>query len=109
MWRSLTGYLPTKDNLICKRVAVLSLCPVCNIESETVLHTLVTCQFARMCWNHAGIVVDDRDCTSFAQWLSLEMEVYTKQRCSDSMYVIMLGDMEKHKCSSMAPKGRRVR
>ena len=29
MWRSLTGCLPTKENyLLCKRVAVLSVCPV---------------------------------------------------------------------------------
>ncbi|KAL8092543.1 hypothetical protein AgCh_034709 [Apium graveolens] len=79
LWRSLAGCLPTKDNLLCKRVAVLSLCPVCNIETETVLHTLVTCQFAKRCWNHAEIVVDDRDCTNFSQWLSLVMEMHSSK------------------------------
>lgn len=77
IWRSLAGCLPTKDNLLCKRVAVLNLCPVCNLETETVLHTLVTCQFAKMCWNHAKIVVNDHDCKNFSQWLGLIMEAHS--------------------------------
>lgn len=71
MWRSLTECLPTKDNLIKKKVAVIQSCPVCNLESETVFHTLVTCQFAELCWNHADVNIDRGGCTSLSQWIGL--------------------------------------
>lgn len=46
--RVLTGSLPTKDQLIVKRVAVLSACPVCNVDYERLLH-IVQYSFACLC------------------------------------------------------------
>lgn len=50
IWRALSGCLPTKENLQMRRVQVISSCPVCNNEQETVWHSLVNCQFAGLCW-----------------------------------------------------------
>lgn len=62
--------LPTKDQLFSRRVAVVDKCPICNAERETVYHSLVSCQFAKQCWGHAGInLAGDEQC-SFYRWIS---------------------------------------
>lgn len=47
IWRAMKNVLLTKDQLLSKRVAVLDKCPVCNMEMETVYHTLVSCHFGK--------------------------------------------------------------
>lgn len=49
---------------------------MCNLEDESILHVLVECQFARMCWYNVGISVNDQDCLCLSQWLSKVMEAY---------------------------------
>lgn len=48
--RALSNCLPTTPQLLDKQVPVLSLCPVCNEEAETILHSLIICSFAQQCW-----------------------------------------------------------
>lgn len=49
LWRAASGILPTKEQLISKKVAINNLCPVCNISQETTFHLLVSCDFANLC------------------------------------------------------------
>lgn len=78
-WRALSGCLPTKDNLLMRRVEVISVCPVCNNEPETIYHSLVTCHFAALCWNYAGLMTNDLQGTSNLQWLTLAFDRYSKK------------------------------
>ncbi|GLT73739.1 hypothetical protein SLA2020_455770 [Shorea laevis] len=48
--QSYCDILPTKDNLLCRRVNVDSECPMCNLEDESVLHCLKSCQVAHAVW-----------------------------------------------------------
>lgn len=54
----LTGCLPTKDHLLARRVAVNIEPPVCNADSESVMHTLVLCPFTGLCWSQIGYYKD---------------------------------------------------
>lgn len=46
VWCAFSNCLPTRVQLQLKRVQVQALCPVCQQENETILHSLVTCSFA---------------------------------------------------------------
>lgn len=92
---------------MCKRVAVLSLCPVCNIENETVLHILVKCPLARMCWNQIEIAVNDRECTMFSQWFKSGYGDIYDEGGTSSVYVVP-GIVEKQECNSVAPERRGI-
>ncbi|KAF4395739.1 hypothetical protein G4B88_013513 [Cannabis sativa] len=48
MWRAGMNFLPTMVQLRSKHVNVSSLCPVCQIEDETILHRLVSCPEATL-------------------------------------------------------------
>lgn len=61
LWRAVKNVLPTKDQLASKRVPVLLMCPVCNLENETIYHSLVSCQFTKLCWNSSDIQVNGND------------------------------------------------
>ncbi|XP_017250538.1 uncharacterized protein LOC108221151 [Daucus carota subsp. sativus] len=50
VWRALSDCLPTLSQLQLKRVPVHNLCPNCQMEVETILHSLVFCPCARECW-----------------------------------------------------------
>lgn len=54
VWRAVRDCLPTKDRLIIKKVEVDSACPVCNLNEETVLHLLIQCPIAQLCWQKLG-------------------------------------------------------
>lgn len=49
VWRALSNCLPTLTQLSMKHVLVQVGFPLCNIEVETTMHCLVTCQFAKQC------------------------------------------------------------
>ena len=43
-------FLPIKERLVSKHVTVDHLCPLCNMEGESVMHALVTCPFTSSIW-----------------------------------------------------------
>lgn len=38
-----------------KKVYVNALCPLCNNNPENIMHILVTCTFAQLCWRSIGV------------------------------------------------------
>lgn len=71
LWRATSNFLLTKDLLRSRRVEVNPLCPVCNEESETILHSLVTCSFATVChWTVSSAANTDENIT-FKEWMQL--------------------------------------
>jgi hypothetical protein len=50
MWRACKNLLPTKENLIRRKVVEKPLCPICNLEVETTFHALWECLASRDVW-----------------------------------------------------------
>ncbi|GLT72259.1 hypothetical protein SLA2020_483830 [Shorea laevis] len=50
LWSAYCNILPTKDNLHRRRIMVDPECPVCGLEQESVLHSLMTCPAAKAVW-----------------------------------------------------------
>lgn len=69
IWRALSWCLPTMVMLAQKQVPVLRTCPVCNGEEETIMHALVTCQFAVQCWQRIIPDVQQEVGSDFYVWL----------------------------------------
>ncbi|XP_074343130.1 uncharacterized protein LOC141680956 [Apium graveolens] len=70
VWRALSKCLPTLVQLQIKRVQIEALCPVCHVDSKTILHILVTCEFAQHCWDILGIDIQRFKLTDFIDWLT---------------------------------------
>lgn len=47
--------LPTRVRLMQKQAINISIYPVCNTEEETIIHALVTCDFAKEVWSGSGL------------------------------------------------------
>ncbi|CAI9285088.1 unnamed protein product [Lactuca saligna] len=48
IWRALLGRIPVADTLATRRIIIPNnLCPLCNKETKTVDHILVTCEYSR--------------------------------------------------------------
>ncbi|XP_060965763.1 uncharacterized protein LOC133034618 [Cannabis sativa] len=71
MWRAAVGCLPTMIQLRTKHVEVSSLCPLWRVETETIIHCLVTCNVIKLCWNRVGIGTTSDTSISFLDWCTL--------------------------------------
>jgi ribonuclease HI len=52
-WRACHNLLPTKDNLLRRKVVNEPLCPICEKEPETVIHALWDCPAAMDVWGNS--------------------------------------------------------
>ncbi|GKV01547.1 hypothetical protein SLEP1_g14094 [Rubroshorea leprosula] len=50
LWSAYCNILPTKDNLHHRQIMVDPECPVCDLEQESVLHSLMSCLAAQAVW-----------------------------------------------------------
>lgn len=50
MWQACSNILPTRENLFKRKVMIDSLCPICQIEVESVGHALWSCPDATDVW-----------------------------------------------------------
>lgn len=71
VWRDLVFCLPTMTMLAFRHVLVLSTCPVCNGDGETILHAMVTCLFVVLCWQRILPEVQQLVGDSFEGWLEV--------------------------------------
>jgi hypothetical protein len=53
LWQACSEILPTRANLFWKHVLSSPLCPICEIESETVAHALWACPAAMDVWTES--------------------------------------------------------
>lgn len=78
LWRAVTGNLPTKENLLYKRVQVDAWCPVCQNHTESMLHSLVSCSFAVECWGYTRLPEIKGEFLLFADWLKQVLQQYRR-------------------------------
>lgn len=79
-WRALSDCLPSLVQLQLKRVPIHTLCPVCQEEEESTLHSLVLCNFARQCWWILLPGVQFQETMSFKSWLSFIFNTVDKEK-----------------------------
>ncbi|KAM6586543.1 hypothetical protein CsatA_009148 [Cannabis sativa] len=82
LWRACTECLPTLVQLRIKKVVSFVLCPLCQTEEESTLHSLVTCTVVQQCWNRVGIGTSATPDMSFLQWCSSQFQAVSgDQQC----------------------------
>ncbi|CAN1143366.1 Putative ribonuclease H protein At1g65750 [Linum perenne] len=72
-WRLARDVLPTRMALQTRHIAVPSECGICEADLENSWHLFLSCPFAQLCWNEAGLqsfvnsAMDNSD--SMREWL----------------------------------------
>jgi ribonuclease HI/ribosomal protein L37AE/L43A len=56
-WRACQNILPTRENLVRKKITQDPSCPICGQEDETIAHTLWYCPSAQDVWGGACIIM----------------------------------------------------
>lgn len=87
VWRALANCLPTLVQLQHKQVTVQARCPVCDSESETILHSLVTCTLASQCWSVLSDNIICETATEFTEWLNHVFKVSSEDQNAE---IVML-------------------
>lgn len=70
LWQAAQECLPTKVQLRSKFVPVDVTCPSCQVESESIVHALVSCPFALSCWRQVGYIFSPSMSGCFLDWIS---------------------------------------
>ncbi|KAL0374642.1 UNVERIFIED_CONTAM: putative mitochondrial protein [Sesamum radiatum] len=71
LWRAIRNILPSAGNLQKRRMLESSVCPMCEVETETPIHSFLHCTFARQVWALSCLRWQDIASTelSFESWL----------------------------------------
>lgn len=80
LWQASSKCLPTKTQLQLKHVPVNALCPLCNNDNESICHVLVSCSFARACWNRLSNCSIPISHGPFHTWLWAIFEKYSGEQ-----------------------------
>ncbi|KAJ8774442.1 hypothetical protein K2173_016888 [Erythroxylum novogranatense] len=73
IWRAASGSLPCRSLLRARHVPISEVCPMCNIEAESVKHLLVDCTFAQQVWQAST-------------WLSRALALFNPKDVAALMY-----------------------
>jgi hypothetical protein len=87
-WWALHDILPTRVNLVRRKVIEDNLCPVCKTERETVIHVLWTCPVAQDVWR--GSLSNFQKCgTNYSSFLTLfeDFQVRFKKETMELMVI----------------------
>lgn len=83
LWRVSKACLPTNHALVRKQVYISILCPWCHTETETDVHVLFSCDFAKTVWSMAGM---------------MSLIQYSEQESSGTMIKKMLEKCSRDQC-----------
>lgn len=61
LWKCFHEILPTKRELVRKKVTVEASCPLCGADVETIIHLFVFCPFAQKVWSRSPLLLDFRN------------------------------------------------
>lgn len=60
LWRVWLNSLPTFENLFQRKITASSRCPLCNAESESIVHSIRNCAVVKAIW-FMSILLQQRD------------------------------------------------
>ncbi|KAL3813976.1 hypothetical protein ACJIZ3_015244 [Penstemon smallii] len=55
LWRACRNLLPTRSNLVKRKIIDVDKCVICGSDTEDVIHCLLSCQLARQVWALSGL------------------------------------------------------
>lgn len=58
LWSACNNALPTSDDLYRRKIVPAPTCPLCNLEAETVEHTLLLCPWTAYIWNEPTAILN---------------------------------------------------
>ncbi|KAF5458381.1 hypothetical protein F2P56_022412 [Juglans regia] len=74
MWRAVSDLLPTRKNLLKKKIVEDPLCPICNSNEETISHVMWSCPATVDVWGDTRSPISkwpSGDCNFEQKWLDL--------------------------------------
>lgn len=69
-------------------MSIDSICPMCDVNNENVLHMFFGCPFAVGCWDAAHLVYDLREDFSASQWLLSQLETTKHEELVNTCVVL---------------------
>ncbi|XP_031112161.1 uncharacterized protein LOC116016138 [Ipomoea triloba] len=88
LWKALSNVLPTTTNLILKRVEVDPACLMCGLEHESIMHSLILCDFSRLVWHESSLHVNSVNGNDFPMWFSNALCVLTDEQILVAVVVL---------------------
>ncbi|XP_031111847.1 uncharacterized protein LOC116015822 [Ipomoea triloba] len=79
IWRALSNILPTTTNLILKRVEIDPTCPMCGTFHESIMHSLILCEFSRLVWHESSLHIPSVIGDEFLDWFENAITVLTNE------------------------------
>ena len=92
LWRACHDILPTKANLMQRKVLSDDICEECMLEVETSAHFFWSCPRAKQVWRCSGLLNPDYAGPNFAgfnSFMELVWQMLMVDRCHDSMVAMM--------------------
>ncbi|KAA3481359.1 reverse transcriptase [Gossypium australe] len=82
MWKASWNYLPTRVNLLHKKLLIEASCPRCGLETETLNHLFRECPVSVEMWSYLSEVKLTQDTNAdFKQWLTSSSALLSFDLC----------------------------
>ncbi|KAM6600456.1 hypothetical protein CsatA_020065 [Cannabis sativa] len=83
----MSGILATKVELNSKHVYVNNLCSFCNTAEESIMHVLVSCNFAKSCWVRSSLNIISFSQHYFYSWFQDLMSSNSGEQLEEALMV----------------------
>jgi ribonuclease HI len=103
-WRACQNILPTKDNLLRKKVVKEPYCPICEKEPETVLHALWACPAAADIWGNCKRIFQKCH-TEGESLMKIVEEILHKGGLDDFAFFVQLARQVWHRRNTWVHEG----
>lgn len=111
LWRLTQNGIPTKVNLANRHIAVSSVCPLCGLAAEDLLHRLRDCMFSRTTWDslYPLLMVPSFYTLDFIDWLNANLTIqaahpyFHVKWCALFGYVVWSLWLERNRCAFHHP------
>ncbi|XP_060959275.1 uncharacterized protein LOC133030519 [Cannabis sativa] len=95
-WRAIFGILATKVQLNTKHVYVNRICRFCNMAEETIMHILVSCNFAKSCWHRSSLNITSFSQHHFYTWFQDLMSSNSSEQLEEALMCAQECKLEPH-------------
>lgn len=87
MWRARIKILPIGKRLVTRHVPIMDLCPMCQRESESIMHIFIQCAFAKEVWRQSPLGWFNPQVNSFLDRLYAFLTLFNENDIALSIYM----------------------